>query len=80
MTDDERQRWAYVIDDILKGKDVDLLYPTATQANQAFRTCAAILGSISLPFSIGGGRGDRSLTVVGTVRFMVASRQRRRRG
>lgn len=73
MTDDELQRWAYVIDDIVKGKDVELLYPTHMHAHRAYRNCMRILRSIDLPCRIVGNSVMKGIEVSGAVWFLNAS-------
>lgn len=73
MRDDDYLRWAYVIDDLIKGEYVELLFPTAEQARHAFRDCIEILDAIDLPYDAHRYILDMRIRVYGTVRFVVES-------
>lgn len=73
MNDDELQRWACLIDGLVKGDYVELLFPTAYHARRAFADCIGILKSIDLPFEARRHIIDMRVTVCGTIRFLVDS-------
>lgn len=76
MREDELQRWAYVIDDIVKGNDVELLFPTVRQARHAFGDCIKILNALNLPYDAHRYILDMKVRVCGTVRFLIESDER----
>lgn len=78
MNDDELQRWACVIDDIIKGKDVELVYENVRRAHYAFSQCVKILEMADIPFDAVGIQGNERITVLGTVWFTPMWQDRRR--
>ena len=70
MDDLEQERWAHLIDGLIKGEYVELLYPNVRRARYDQKTCIRILQCIDLPFEAGRSVSDMWVKVSGMIRFL----------
>ena len=50
MRDEEYTRWAFLIEDLIRGEHVELLCPTVNHARCRLLECMRILDEICLPY------------------------------
>ena len=70
MDELEQERWAHLIDGLVTGEYVELLFPDARRARCAQKTCIGILRDIDLPFEAGRSVNDMWVRVCGMIRFL----------
>ena len=70
MDDLERQRWAHLIDGLVKGEYVELLCRDVRAAKNAQNDCIRLLEEIELPYEARRSVSDMWVRVCGMIRFL----------
>ena len=70
MTPDELDRWANLIDGMIRGEYAELLCRDQRAAWNAQHDCMGILDEIDLPYDAGRSANDMWVRVCGTIRFL----------
>ena len=52
MRDEEYTRWAFLIEDLIRGKHIELVCPTVHHARCRLLECVTILDEIRLPYDV----------------------------
>ena len=74
MRDDELARWAFLVDDLVRGERIELLCPTVHHARCRLLECMRLLDEIDLPYDCTKSYDNMSVSVSGgSIEFIPES-------